>query len=139
MPRTRSAARRVGFYKTSLLMPARRQELLDAIRDDGQGWFSPPSSAKRLGVSDPGDIAWVDARCTPHPSRTLTEPVHLTGAQRSIARRIYVLASANAGSSYHTVHARLRQDPGWETHAIASGHEMMITHPDQLAEILLEA
>ncbi len=128
-----------GQRAIDTLTPARRQELLDGIRDAGQGWFAPPTPAKRMGVTDPRDIEWIDARCTPHPARTLTEPIHLTGAQRSIPRRIYILASANVGSAYHAIHARLRQDPGWETHAISSGHEMMITHPDHLAEILLEA
>ena len=98
---------------------------------------APGTTAKT--VADAADAAWIDSRCTPQPARCMTQPIHLTGAWHRVARRIYVLAAANKGSSYHAVHARLADDPAWETHEVPSGHEMMITHPQELTEVLLAA
>ncbi|MBL8697416.1 MAG: alpha/beta hydrolase [Alphaproteobacteria bacterium] len=119
--------------------PERRAEIEATIRTAGQGWFAPPTPARRFGVTDPADIAWIDGRCTPQPARCMTDPIHLTGAWHRVPRKVYVLAAANKGSAYQAVHARLHEDRNWETHSVPSGHEMMITHPHQLTEILLSA
>ena len=121
-------------------VPAERRAMFEArIRDEGQGWFSPPMAAQRMGVNDPGDAAWVDARCTPMPARCMTEKIRLTGAWRGVKRKIHVLAGANPAGSFATVHARLREDGAWRTVEIACGHEVMITHPDELLHVLLDA
>lgn len=121
-------------------VPAERRAGFEArIRDEGQGWFSPPTPARRMGVSDPADVAWIDARCTPMPARCMTDPIRLTGAWRSVPRKIHVLATGNPGTSFHAVHARLRDDTAWRTVEIACGHEVMITNPDDLLSVLLDA
>lgn len=117
--------------------PERRAEIEESIRSRGQGWFAPPTPARRFGVVDPADVAWIDSRCTPQPARCMTDPIHLTGEWNRVRTKVYVLAAANKGSAYHAIHARLREDRNWLTHEVASGHEMMVTHPHQLTEILL--
>jgi hypothetical protein len=127
---------------TSMLdqLPAERRAEHEArIRDAGQGWFSPPMPAQRMGVTDTADVAWVDALCTPMPARCMSDPIRLTGAWRGVQRKIYVLASANPGSAFQATYARLSDDSNWQTHKIACGHEIMITNPAELARILLDA
>lgn len=128
-----------GQSSLDQMPPTRRAEHEARIREAGQGWFSPPLPAQRMGVTEPSDIAWVDALCTPMPARCMMDPIRLTGAWRGVARKIHILGSANPASAFLATHERLRDDPAWQTERIACGHEIMITNPDELAGILLDA
>src|SRR5215213_5393487 len=43
-----------------------------------EGWLVPPMPPSR--DASPDDLAWVNARRGPHPAKTMSDPVHLTGA-----------------------------------------------------------
>lgn len=119
------------------LPPERRALIEERTARDGDGWKVPPTPAARFGVTDPRDAAWIDALCTPHPYRTLAEPIRLSGAHRRVPTKVYVLASAHSPSAYWQYHERAAADRGWRAAEVPSGHEMMVTHPRELAEILL--
>jgi pimeloyl-ACP methyl ester carboxylesterase len=75
---------------------------------------------------------------TRHPLLTLLEPVHLTGAEKGIKRRIYVYATHGAPKTFGKFFERCKADTAWRTHALDSGHGVMQDAPDALNAILLD-
>jgi pimeloyl-ACP methyl ester carboxylesterase len=97
-----------------------------------------PTKAATFGCAG-DDGHWVDGLCTPQPGATFTSPIHLTGAWGDVKRRIYVLAGGYEGSYFHTYAERFRDDPAWEVEVLPTGHDMMVTMPDELTALLLKA
>jgi pimeloyl-ACP methyl ester carboxylesterase len=116
-------------------------EIAQAIRDQakaaGEGWKINPIPAHLLGVRDPHNAAWIDAQCTPQAIATLEELIRLTGNLEHIQDIAYVFPT-ECHSNLLVSHERVKAK-GWKMRTIDnSAHEMMITHPRELAEFLLE-
>jgi pimeloyl-ACP methyl ester carboxylesterase len=96
-----------------------------------------PISAAAFRVNE-NDRAWVDAKCTPQPLRSLLEKIALTGARDRIARKTYIRATGYPSTSFDAAYCRVRTDSSWRTFEVPCGHDAMIDLPDRIAEILLE-
>ncbi len=88
------------------------------------------------GVTDPDDIAWMDDRLTPHPWRCFEQPLVLADEA----------AVCGDPADAHRLHVDARQpgpEPAWPRPAegrvwdIDTGHDLMITEPAAVAELLL--
>jgi pimeloyl-ACP methyl ester carboxylesterase len=116
-------------------------EVARAVRDQakttGEGWKVNPIPAHTLGVRDPHAVAWIDAQCTPQAIATFEERIKLTGNLEHIQDIAYIFPTechANLQVSHQRAKAK-----GWKILTIDnSGHELMIDHPKELAEVLLE-
>lgn len=119
--------------------PAERAQ---AVREQaatyGDGWKIPPLPADYFGVMDEDDAEWMTRRCVPQPIKTFNQPVHLTGAWRSVPRKMYLLAELHPNSRFDVYASRFRDDPDWDVRSVPSGHDVMIDTPDLLADILME-
>jgi pimeloyl-ACP methyl ester carboxylesterase len=86
------------------------------------------------GVTDPDDIAWMEARLTPHPFRCFAQPLVLEdeAAVAAIPQTHIVCTSTLVTRDP----ARLAAADGrvWD---IDTGHDLMITEPAAVAELLL--
>ena len=106
--------------------------------DHGEPFLPPPDTpetvGRRWGITDPGDLAWVASRVTPHPSASFAQPVRLDRPEAESIPRCFV-GSSEAG--FESV-ARRAKAAGWRTYHIESGHDPMVTHPRELADILLD-
>jgi pimeloyl-ACP methyl ester carboxylesterase len=102
----------------------------------GDGWrMPPPSGAAGFGVTDPDDIAWIDARLGDQPYATFTQPIELTGNDEDGIARSFVLTS----EFIFPDHAARARERGFEVRELmAAGHDSMVTMPDELAAILLD-
>jgi pimeloyl-ACP methyl ester carboxylesterase len=105
-------------------------------------WLLPPLPLAVVGVTDPDDGAWMDARRHPHPMPTLHAPLELSGAADKLPRSYIVHTQKQAMVELFGVDplapfvARAKQD-GWRMQEIAAGHDAMFTHPQQVADALL--
>jgi pimeloyl-ACP methyl ester carboxylesterase len=101
-----------------------------------EGTPTPPVPAAVFKVNEK-DQAWVDSKCTPHPTGTFTQNLTLTGARDRIEKKTFILA---LGSSrfFKPYHDRLKENPAWKTYEVPCGHDVMVDMPDRLVEILLE-
>jgi pimeloyl-ACP methyl ester carboxylesterase len=102
------------------------------------GLSVPPVPAAAFNVNEE-DRLWVDSSCTPHPLRTLTQPIELTGNYLHIANKSYVLATKNPGVLFHSFARAMRNDPSCKYYELPCGHDVMIDLPQETAEIIERA
>ncbi|WP_448581443.1 alpha/beta fold hydrolase [Thermaurantiacus sp.] len=101
------------------------------------GLAVPPLPAEALGVpiAHPSH-AWVSRRLTPLPFRCVEEPMPPLPARFATLPRAYVEAKGNrlAGPKAGLAQAKAE---GWPVVAIDSGHDLPVTAPAEVAEVLL--
>jgi hypothetical protein len=92
-------------------------------------------SLAALGINNPADAAWVQARLTPMPLLTHQQKVHLSSSQARQIPRTYIFYTQ---FGFHTT-AREGQSLGWDYFQLETGHDTMITLPNELAQTLIKA
>jgi len=127
---------RDGESVLDLTGPAVREAAAAAMARGDLG--IPPRPAEAFGVN-PGDRAWVDRLCVPHPIATFTDKIALTGAAGRLARKTYVRAASYANPGFDRAFAAVQADSAWRSCAVDCGHDVMVDAPERLCEILLEA
>jgi pimeloyl-ACP methyl ester carboxylesterase len=99
---------------------------------DGGGWALPAGPAGLVGVTEPDDVAWLEARLTDHPLRTFRDPSRVSGAIEDV-RGLAVVCQASLGLPFADLGAAL----GYPVVTIDSGHDAMVTAPTAVADVLL--
>jgi pimeloyl-ACP methyl ester carboxylesterase len=128
-------------------VPQDGQALLDTVPDhgasvrkiaeeSGDGWKVPIGKAT-FGVTDETDVEWMVARMTPQPLRSFVEPVRLTNPAALALPRSYILCRQDEPSLFDS-HAQRARSEGWGYSELQTGHDAMITVPEELGSILLE-
>ena len=130
-----------GESMADQLVPVRGPEFADWVRghiERGEGFLPSPESpedvGRRWGITDAADLAWAYSHVSPQPAAAMAAPVH-TG--RPEAKAIPCSFVGGSESGFDTVAERARQ-AGWGVYHVDSGHDTMISHPSELAEILLK-
>jgi pimeloyl-ACP methyl ester carboxylesterase len=107
----------------------------EAVAGPGFGWLIPPRSLEILGVTDPADLDWLTPRLTPHPWATYAETLVLGKAEAGVPG-VYI--ECTDWMRVFQPHAERARAKGWPVHELFTGHEAMVTAPDELARLLLE-
>ena len=96
-----------------------------------------PEMGRLYGVTDPDDLEWMQNRLTPHPLETFVQPLLLINeaAMRKIPRTDVVCISEL--SAIEGVKEG-RSDGAQRVWEIETGHDLMITEPKVVAEMLLK-
>lgn len=101
----------------------------------------PAPEPEAFGIRDPDDVARAKSLLTPMPYNALTEKA---GPPRSAAARIPVSCVICArqfspvSRSAHLAAFRRFQAAGADCRVIDAPHDMMITHPRKLSEVLID-
>ena len=98
----------------------------------------PPIASSMLGITDPKMSKWVQERLTPHPYSTYEDPPASSTPKSASIPRTYILCTLGPLSSWMEPFAARARKLKWNVHTMAASHEVMITHPNELAEILLQ-
>ena len=125
-----------GQSAVDMMSPDMRVAFYEMVTERGGGHLIPPRSAAALGVHDPQDAAWVDAKCAPFPLACFEEPAGLDGGLPNCPKT-YLLARDNCPSVFEQTYKRLANQAGWTRAILPTGHDAMITAPDAVAEYLL--
>ena len=121
---------------------------LDAyVPDDGDTTWSLTTPRFRdmflAGAAENGYAcappAGLDPRCRPHPIGTFLQAVRLTGAWKTVARKIYVGAHGWEDSPFLDLFERLQRHPEWPTLSLDCGHSIPRHAPERAIEVLLAA
>lgn len=100
------------------------------------GLAVPPPPASFFNVNA-ADAARVDALATPFPIGCFTERIKLGGAHRAIDKHVYVHSTVLPRESpFKPFYERVKNDPAWEAHTLACGHDAMLDMPDETTRIL---
>ncbi len=96
-----------------------------------------PDAGLLYGVTDAGDLAWVDERLTPHPWRCFEQPLELTNevALWAIPQYHVVCTSTLATRDPDMMAAAKAAGRLWD---IDTGHDLMLTEPEMTAQALSE-
>jgi pimeloyl-ACP methyl ester carboxylesterase len=110
------------------------EALVAALRTAaGDGYQIPAPPPAAFGIVDPDDASFLAGRLTSQPLRTFTEPTRLRGAVDGIAgTAIYCRPQVYPFE-------RFGEAVGYRTLAVDGPHNVMLTHPENLAGMLLDA
>ena len=99
--------------------------------------FPDPEIVKLYGVTDPDDIAWMTERLTPHPWACFEQKLRLANedALWAIAQYHIVCTSTLATRDPQLMEKARADGRLWD---IDTGHDLMITEPQFVANALLE-
>jgi pimeloyl-ACP methyl ester carboxylesterase len=94
-------------------------------------------AASFYGVEDPDDIAWADARLTPHPWACFEQKLLLTNEAATAAiPKYHIVCESTIPTRDQTMIADARAEGRlW---SIDTGHDLMITEPDFVTNALVE-
>ena len=100
----------------------------------------PPTPLHMLGITDPKMFQWVKERLTAHPYSTYEDPPPSPDdpAKTASVPKTYVHCTLGPMSSWMEPFAARARKLKWDVYNVEASHDIMITHPNELAEILLE-
>lgn len=130
---------------------------LDAVVPvPGEAWSSghtePVRAARRAAIARSGSIpppdpalfglegadhAWVARRQTPQPGAVYDAALGFDPARWAAHPRSFIDCTRPALESIAAARLRVRRQPGWDLHEIATGHDAMVSAPQALVQILL--
>jgi pimeloyl-ACP methyl ester carboxylesterase len=96
----------------------------------------PPPSPAAFGVTG-ADAEWVARRQTPHPGGTYDDPVDFDATRWAARDRTYVACTAPALATIAPARQRVAAQDGWNLAELTTGHDPMVTAPDELIAVLL--
>lgn len=120
----------------ALLKERENSQVIDGVE---LVFFPSEGLVRFFGVTDPKDIEWMLPRLTPHPWKSLEQPLVLSGEPTLEATpqyRIVSTASLDLGVHSQDLIAKARSEGRfWE---IDSGHDLMISEPEAVFSVLTE-
>jgi len=118
--------------------------IIEAVRPYGQTvdgvelvLLPGPGAGTLYGVTDPDDLAWMEARLTGHPWKCFEQPLKLTNeaAFNALPQYHIVCTSTLATRDEDLMRQAREAGPLWD---IDTGHDLMITEPQAVADALIE-
>ena len=100
--------------------------------------FRSPLELSMLGITGPKISQWVQERLTSHPYSTYEDPPPSGILQSASIPRTYIHCTQGPISSWMEPFAARASKLGWGVHSMAVGHDVMITHPEELAKTLIQ-
>jgi pimeloyl-ACP methyl ester carboxylesterase len=96
----------------------------------------PPPDPAIFGLAG-ADRDWVARRQTPQPGAVYDATLHFDAARVASIPRTFIDCTSPALATIATSRQRVRSEPGWQVVEIATGHDAMVSAPDELLRILL--
>lgn len=108
----------------------------DAAESAGNGWLVPPvDPAETYGVTDPADVQWLREKMEPTPLLTHQEPLRTPDERAKDLPRTYI--RCRRYDAFREM-ARKAKRNGLRYHELDTGHDAMVTSPNELSSLLLD-
>jgi len=99
-----------------------------------QGGIPPPDPAV-FGLQDT-DRDWVLRHHSLHPGRCYDEALHFDSGRWLDLRRLFIDCTDPALPTIAASRERVRRQHGWQIDSLATGHDAMVSAPEDLARVL---
>ncbi|RYF31825.1 MAG: alpha/beta hydrolase [Comamonadaceae bacterium] len=119
-----------------LLPPESRAARLKAAEDSSGGVSIAVPDAGFFGLDNAADRAWVQRRLTPHPLSTYTTPLVLKNTIGNGRPVSFIRCTKPNFAFVDPSAAFARAQPGWGYFEIPTGHDAMVSAPDELTGLL---
>lgn len=96
----------------------------------------PPADPAAFGLQGE-DAAWVARRQTPQPGGVYDDLLHFDAQRINRLPRTFIDCTSPALATIDVMRRRVRAAPGWNVVEIATGHDPMVSAPDELLAALL--
>ena len=106
--------------------------------DKGAGIAIPPPDASAFGLEG-ADRDWVNRRQTPQPLGVYQDALQFNAAAVAALPRTFIDCVQPALPTIAVMRQRVRSEPGWVVHELATGHDPMVSAPAELARLLVQA
>jgi len=135
-----------GQSMLDIMPPDRRPPMEALVRNEGQGWLLPRFAPlpwekfvpEAWRITDEADLRWALPRLCPTPFGHFKEPVHRRNAAAEKLPRTYIRCVQWPNAVFDRYAETARQTPGWRYRELATSHIPYMTHPNQLADLLIE-
>jgi pimeloyl-ACP methyl ester carboxylesterase len=124
-----------GQSNNDVLPPRIAALVRESAQYGGDGWRVPSPPPIDWGLDD-DTRAWVAPRLTPHPLKSLEDPVRLGWGATAAPARVF-LRTSPPSSFYQTFLEQARTE-GWPCQELEGGHYSMLTEPKVVATALVE-
>ncbi len=116
--------------------PDVRKARMDAsVEVNGTRAIAPPSSTA-FGLSDSKQVAWVDRRMTPMPLKPYETPLILKAQPGGNLPKRFIRCTKPALPNIEAS-ARYAREHDWKYAELPTGHDAMVSLPNEVAEMLL--
>jgi len=118
------------------IIPEGKEQWERKAKESGAGWLVPPvDPVDMYGVSDPVDARWLREKMVPTPLYTHEEPLHAPEERRKKLPQAYI--SCRQYEIFKPM-ARKAKREGIRYYELDTGHDAMVTAPEELTTILLD-
>lgn len=97
----------------------------------------PPPDAAAFGLEG-ADRDWVNRRQTPQPFGVYQDPLMFDAQRIASVPRTFIDCTDPALPTIAVMRQRVRSESGWNVVEMRTGHDPMVSRPEELAKILLE-
>ena len=111
---------------------------LKLAAEQGAGVAIPPPDAAAFGLTG-ADRDWVNRRQTPQPLGVYQDTLHFDAYAVATVPRTFIDCTAPALPTVAVMRQRVRTEPGWTVHELATGHDPMVSAPVDLTRLLAQA
>jgi pimeloyl-ACP methyl ester carboxylesterase len=102
--------------------------------------YPVPDTPTLWGVTDVDDLAWLRPRLTPQPVRTRFDRREISNPiPNGVLRTFVACLRKGDGTRWgpRPTSSRVRDDPNFDYRELDCPHDVMVTHPDLVADLLL--
>jgi pimeloyl-ACP methyl ester carboxylesterase len=105
-----------------------------ALNNQGKEWLVQPYDPTVWGVTNTDDIVWMNRHLSPMPLHTHDQPTRINNPATQKILKTYI--SCTEYKNFHFMAERAKLQTGWDYHELKTGHDAMITVPNELVQVL---
>ena len=109
----------------------------EAAQETSGGLSLPVPEPSAFAVTHPEDADWLERRLTPHPFNTYTSPLNIKRPVGNDLPRTYIACTDPYYAVLEATRNWVEEQQDWTWVEIATGHDAMVTAPDELTELLV--
>lgn len=103
-----------------------------ALKEQGREWLVASYTPEEFGVTNPDDVNWMNPRLSPMPWHTHDQPLRITNPKARKIPKGYICCT-----EFGNIQFKAQKSPAdWDYHELMKGHDVMITSPKELVQLL---